>query len=63
MKQERQAYLKAIADTLAAEIISRAMLLRAQHSVKGEALSRIDAINLALEAMADEMEGEDHAGQ
>ena len=57
MRHERQDYLEAIADTLAAEIISRAMLLRAQHSVKGEALSRIDAINLALETMANEMEG------
>jgi hypothetical protein len=58
-----KAYLEAIADTIAAEVISRAMLLRAQHSVKGEDLSRIDAINLALEAMADEMEGKDNAGQ
>jgi hypothetical protein len=58
-----RAYLEAIADALAAEIISRAMLLRAKHSVKGEALSRIDAINLALEAMADEMEGKDNDAQ
>jgi len=56
-----KAYLEAIADTIAAEVISRAMLLRAQHSVKGETLSRTDAINLALEAMADEMEGKDNA--
>jgi hypothetical protein len=63
MRHEKQAYLEAIADTLAAEIISRAMLLRAQHSIKGKALSRIDAINLALEAMANEMEGEGNAGQ
>jgi hypothetical protein len=55
-----KAYLEAIADTIAAEVISRAMLLRAQHSVKGKALSRIDAINLALETMAEEMEGRDN---
>jgi hypothetical protein len=61
MTHKTKAYLEAIADTLAAEVISRAMLLRAQHSVKGEALSRIDAINIALEAMANEMEGEGNA--
>jgi hypothetical protein len=55
-----KAYIQAIADTLAAEVIAKAMLLIAQHSVKGERLSRIDAINLALEAMAEEMEGEDN---
>ena len=58
-----KAYLEAIADTIAAEVISRAMLLLAQHSVKGQALSRIDAINAALEQMADEMEGKDNAAQ
>lgn len=58
-----KAYLEAIADTLAAEIISRAMLLRAQYSVKGEALSRIDAINAALEQMANDMEGNGNASQ
>lgn len=63
MRHERQAYLEAIADTLAAEIISRAMLLRAKHSVKGEALSRIDAINITLEQMANDMEGDGNASQ
>jgi len=58
-----KAYLEAIADTIAAEVISRAMLLRAKHSVKGEALSRIDAINAALEQMADEMEEKDNDAQ
>jgi hypothetical protein len=58
-----KAYIQAIADQLAAEVISRAMLLRAKHSVKGEALSRIDAINIALEQMANDMEGEGNAGQ
>jgi len=58
-----KAYLEAIADALAAEIISKAMLLRAKYSVKGEALSRIDAINAALEQMANEMEGEGNAAQ
>lgn len=58
-----KAYIQAIADALAAEVIAKAMLLIAQHSVKGERLSRIDAINLALEAMAEDMEGEDNAGQ
>lgn len=52
-----KAYLEAIADALAAEVIAKAMLLIAQHSVKGERLSRIDAINLALESMAQGMEG------
>lgn len=56
-----KAYIQAIADALAAEVIAKAMLLIAQHSVKGQSLSRIDAINLALEAMADEMEGNDNA--
>ena len=55
-----KAYLEAIADTIAAEVIARAMLLRANASRKREALSRIDAINLALEAMAEEMEGKDN---
>jgi hypothetical protein len=63
MRHERQAYLEAIADTLAAEIISRAMLLRAQNSVKGEVLSRIDAINITLEQMANDMEAQGNAGQ
>ena len=58
-----KAYIQAIADTLAAEIIARAMLLIAQHSVKGERLSRIDAINLALEQMVEGMEGNDNEQQ
>ena len=57
-----KAYLEAIADALAAEVIAKAMLLIAQHSVKRERLSRIDAINAALEAMAEEMEGDSNAG-
>lgn len=56
-----KAYIQAIADALAAEVIAKAMLLIAQHSVKGERLSRVDAINLTLEAMADEMEGNNNA--
>lgn len=55
-----KAYLEAIADNIASEVIARAMLLRAKASCKGEALSRIDAINAALEAMAEEMEGNDN---
>lgn len=58
-----KAYIQAIADALAAEVIAKAMLLIAQHSVKGERLSRVDAINLTLEAMADEMEGDDNDAQ
>ena len=57
---EHEKYLMAIADTIAAEAIARAMLLRARASQKGERLSRIDAINLALEAMAEGMEGDDN---
>jgi hypothetical protein len=58
-----KAYIQAIADALAAEVIAKAMLLIAQHSVKGERLSRIDAINLALEEMAEGMEGNDNDAQ
>lgn len=60
---EHEKYLMAIADTIAAEAIAKAMLLRARASHRGESLSRIDAINLALEAMAEEMEGDSNAGQ
>lgn len=60
---EHEKYLMAIADNIAAEAIAKAMLLRARASRRGERLSRIDAINLALEAMADEMEGEGNASQ
>lgn len=52
-----KSYIQAIADALAAETISRAMLLRAQSSLKGKELSRIDAINAALEQMVEGMEG------
>lgn len=55
-----KSYIQAIADALAAETISRAMLLRAQSSLKGKELSRIDAINAALEQMAEGMEGKDN---
>ena len=58
-----KAYIQAIADSLAAEVIAKAMLLIAQHSVKGERLSRVDAINLALEQMAEGMEGNDNDAQ
>ena len=54
---EHEKYLMAIADNIAAEAIAMAMLLRARASHRGESLSRVDAINLALEAMAEEMEG------
>lgn len=54
---EHEKYLMAIADNIAAEAIAMAMLLRARASHRGESLSRIDAINLALEAMAQGMEG------
>ena len=60
---EHEKYLMAIADNIASEAIARAMLLRARASRRGDRLSRIDAINLALEAMADEMEGDDNASQ
>lgn len=59
---EHEKYLMAIADNIAAEAIARAMLLRARASHRGESLSRIDAINLALEAMAEGMEGNSNAG-
>lgn len=61
MKHEK--YLMAIADTIAAEAIAKAMLLRARASYRGERLSRIDAINLALEAMAEGMERTDNDAQ
>jgi hypothetical protein len=54
------AFLRALADVIAAEVIAKAMLLRAKAGRKGESLSRIDAINLALETMAEEMEGRDN---
>ena len=57
---EHEKYLMAIADNIAAEAIARAMLLRARASHRGERLSRIDAINLALEQMAQGMEGSDN---
>ena len=57
---DHEKYLMAIADTIAAEAIAKAMLLRARASHRGESLSRIDAINAALEAMAEEMEGKDN---
>lgn len=60
---DHEKYLMAIADTIAAEAIAKAMLLRARASHRGERLSRIDAINLALEAMAQEMEGSDNDAQ
>lgn len=58
-----KSYIQAIADALAAETISRAMLLRAQSSLKGKELSRIDAINAALEQMAEGMEGNNNEQQ
>ena len=57
---EHQKYLMAIADNIAAEAIAKAMLLRARASHRGEPLSRVDAINLALEQMAQGMEGSDN---
>lgn len=58
-----KSYIQAIADALAAETISRAMLLRAQSSLKGKELSRIDAINAALEQMVEGMEGNNNEQQ
>lgn len=60
---EHEKYLMVIADTIAAEAIAKAMLLRARASHRGESLSRIDAINLALEQMVDEMERNDNEQQ
>lgn len=60
---EHEKYLMAIADTIAAEAIAKAMLLRARASQKGERLSRIDAINLALEQMVEGMEGNGNDAQ
>lgn len=60
---EHEKYLMAIADNIAAEAIAKAMLLRARASHRGGSLSRIDAINLALEAMAEGMEGNDNDAQ
>lgn len=57
---EHEKYLMAIADTIAAEAIAMAMLLRARASHRGESLSRVDAINLALEQMVQGMEGNDN---
>ncbi len=57
---DHEKYLMAIADSIASEAIAKAMLLRARASHRGERLSRVDAINLALEAMAEAMEGEDN---
>ena len=53
---EHEKYLMAIADNIASEAIAKAMLLRARASHRGEHLWRVDAINLALEAMAESME-------
>lgn len=60
---DNEKYLMAIADTIAAEAIAKAMLLRARASHRGERLSRVDAINLALEQMAEGMEGNNNASQ
>lgn len=60
---EHQKYLMAIADNIAAEAIAKAMLLRARASHRKERLSRVEAINLALEQMAQGMEGNNNASQ
>ena len=57
---EHEKYLMAIADNIASEAIARAMLLRARASRRGDRLSRIDAINAALEQMVEGMERNDN---
>ncbi len=52
MSRYDTAYLKAIANELAAEIEARAVLIRAQHALKGRRLGRVASINLALAEMA-----------
>lgn len=60
---DHEKYLMAIADNIAAEAIAKAMLLRARASHRGESLSRVDAINLALEQMVQVMEENDNDTQ
>jgi len=52
-----QAAIQAIADSLAAETLARAALIKAQARRKGQTVAHIEAVNAAILAMLCERKG------
>lgn len=52
MESDRERALRAIADEIAAEVLARAVLIRARHSLKGKAIGLEQACLIALADMA-----------
>ena len=52
MEDDRERALRAIADEITAEVLARAALIKARHSVKGKAIGLDQACLIALADMA-----------